>query len=269
MLAASAHSRSRRRRHSSAGLDPGVAARRSSAVAGPTTATKVPPREQARPRPLAARVTITSTGRRPSRGSWAERSRRRAAGEHRIDWLYSATGSPWRVKDRLDGRLYHIDSLGDGAGSPPLGTPLPSDGCRADRRSGAPGLLAQSPQRRHLPPRRAGGGRDAAVATLHCATSRSRRGIATVALLPVGGRGPGRHPLGSRVHVPAYRRDGHGGWFVAQDTGGAINGRHIDVYRPTTKLDRLRPVLGRAADLRDQAPSLARHPRPAHPRTAH
>ena len=39
-------------------------------------------------------------------------------------------------------------------------------------------------------------------------------------------------PLGSRVYVPAYRNDGHGGWFIAQDTGGAINGRHIDVYRP-------------------------------------
>ncbi len=39
-------------------------------------------------------------------------------------------------------------------------------------------------------------------------------------------------PLGSRVYVPAYRGDGQGGWFIAQDTGGAINGRHIDVYRP-------------------------------------
>ncbi len=39
-------------------------------------------------------------------------------------------------------------------------------------------------------------------------------------------------PLGSRVYVPAYRDDGHDGWFVAQDTGGAINGRHIDVFRP-------------------------------------
>ncbi|HSO98228.1 MAG TPA: 3D domain-containing protein [Solirubrobacteraceae bacterium] len=38
-------------------------------------------------------------------------------------------------------------------------------------------------------------------------------------------------PLGSRVYVPAYRRIS-GGWFIAQDTGGAINGRHIDVYRP-------------------------------------
>ncbi len=38
-------------------------------------------------------------------------------------------------------------------------------------------------------------------------------------------------PLGSRVYVPAYRHLG-GGWFVARDTGGAIRGRHIDVYRP-------------------------------------
>jgi 3D (Asp-Asp-Asp) domain-containing protein len=39
-------------------------------------------------------------------------------------------------------------------------------------------------------------------------------------------------PLGSLVYLPAYRLDGHGGWFVAQDTGGAIIGRHVDVYRP-------------------------------------
>jgi len=35
-------------------------------------------------------------------------------------------------------------------------------------------------------------------------------------------------PLDSRVYIPAYRHDGHGGWFIAQDTGGAITGRHID-----------------------------------------
>jgi 3D (Asp-Asp-Asp) domain-containing protein len=38
-------------------------------------------------------------------------------------------------------------------------------------------------------------------------------------------------PEGSRVFVPAYRPI-NGGWFVAQDTGGAIKGRHIDIYRP-------------------------------------
>jgi 3D (Asp-Asp-Asp) domain-containing protein len=39
-------------------------------------------------------------------------------------------------------------------------------------------------------------------------------------------------PLGSRVYIPAYRHDGYGGWFIAQDTGGAILGAHVDVYRP-------------------------------------
>jgi 3D (Asp-Asp-Asp) domain-containing protein len=39
-------------------------------------------------------------------------------------------------------------------------------------------------------------------------------------------------PMGSRVYVPFYKGLGLSGWFVAQDTGGAIKGRHIDVYRP-------------------------------------
>jgi 3D (Asp-Asp-Asp) domain-containing protein len=38
-------------------------------------------------------------------------------------------------------------------------------------------------------------------------------------------------PLGSRVYIPSYRHDGHGGWFIAQDTGGAITNSHVDVYR--------------------------------------
>ena len=50
---------------------------------------------------------------------------------------------------------------------------------------------------------------------------------------------PGVIPLGSRVYVPAYRHDGYGGWFIARDTGGAITGHHIDVYRspPPSPLD--------------------------------
>jgi 3D (Asp-Asp-Asp) domain-containing protein len=38
-------------------------------------------------------------------------------------------------------------------------------------------------------------------------------------------------PLGSKVFVPAYRHI-DSGWFIANDTGGAIKGRHIDIYRP-------------------------------------
>ncbi|MEI7692781.1 MAG: 3D domain-containing protein, partial [Actinomycetes bacterium] len=39
-------------------------------------------------------------------------------------------------------------------------------------------------------------------------------------------------PRGSLVYVPDYKSKNKDGWFRADDTGGAINGRHIDVYRP-------------------------------------
>lgn len=44
-------------------------------------------------------------------------------------------------------------------------------------------------------------------------------------------------PLGSRVFIPVYCASRGHAWFKAQDTGGAINRRHIDVYRrpPKTK----------------------------------
>lgn len=42
---------------------------------------------------------------------------------------------------------------------------------------------------------------------------------------------PKRIPLGSWVYLPAYRQLGYNGWMKAQDTGGAINGYHVDVYR--------------------------------------
>ena len=32
--------------------------------------------------------------------------------------------------------------------------------------------------------------------------------------------------------MPAYKSKNKDGWFRADDTGGAIDGRHIDVYRP-------------------------------------
>ncbi len=44
---------------------------------------------------------------------------------------------------------------------------------------------------------------------------------------------------GSRIYIPAYRNSPAHGWFLAQDTGGAIRGHHIDVYRspPQSPLD--------------------------------
>jgi 3D (Asp-Asp-Asp) domain-containing protein len=156
-------------------------------------------------------------------------------GRHRIDWLYSATGVSMQGEGfGLDGQMYHIDSLGDGGWVTVDGSATsPSDGW-----SGGPPFW------------RAGG------------YWTNRSGAVTFPLLAGGwSRGTGRRyvplpgvtfargeslplsfyrsiavdpsviPLGSRVYVPAYRHDGYGGWFVAQDTGGAITGNHIDIYR--------------------------------------
>lgn len=59
-------------------------------------------------------------------------------------------------------------------------------------------------------------------------TSRDIRPYQTIAV------DPRLIPLGSRVYIGFYRRMGLSktGWFTATDTGGAIKGRHIDVYRP-------------------------------------
>lgn len=43
---------------------------------------------------------------------------------------------------------------------------------------------------------------------------------------------PGTIPMGSRVYLRAYRKAVTNGWMCAVDVGGAIKGKHIDVYRP-------------------------------------
>lgn len=44
-------------------------------------------------------------------------------------------------------------------------------------------------------------------------------------------------PLGSRVDIPGHNRgsNGNGSWILADDTGGAIKGRRIDVRFKTHK----------------------------------
>jgi 3D (Asp-Asp-Asp) domain-containing protein len=160
-------------------------------------------------------------------------------GKHRIDWLYSAEGMSMEGEGYgLDGRMYHIDSLGDGGWVTESGQPTDaSDGFAA----GAPYW-------------RAGGywrGRGGAVTfpLLQGGWSNGGGGryvplpgvtFAAGAPLPLHfyrsiAVDPRVIGLGSRVYIPAYRHDGYGGWFIAQDTGGAIVGHRIDVYRTPPK----------------------------------
>ncbi len=157
-------------------------------------------------------------------------------GLHRIDWLYSATGLSMQGSGiGLDGRLYHIGSLGHGGWVTAAGrSTSPSDGWQAGSpfwRAGgywrnrfgavtfplATGGWSAGPGRHHVPLR------DVSFAPGLSLPLHYYQSLAV---------DPSAIPLGSRVYVPAYRHDGYGGWFIAQDTGGAINGRHIDIYRP-------------------------------------
>jgi 3D domain len=194
-----------------------------------------PPSKHAHGRWLTG-VTITEYW--PARESWFKGRLVKApglSGLHRIDWLYSATGVSMQGDGvGLDGRQYHIDALGDGGWVTADGVPTdPSNGWAA----GAPYWRAGGfwRSRRHAVtfPLAGGGwsnGAGRAYVPLPHVT------FAPGPSLPLHfdqsiAVDPGVIPLGSRVYVPAYRHDGHGGWFLAQDTGGAINGRHIDVYR--------------------------------------
>jgi 3D (Asp-Asp-Asp) domain-containing protein len=195
-----------------------------------------PPSKHDRGRWL-GRVTITEYW--PAPESWF-RGRLVTApglpGLHRIDWLYSATGISMEGDGvGLDGRLYHIDSLGDGGWVTANGaTTSPGKGWSA----GAPFWRAGGYWRNRSGavtfPLSAGGWSDGAG---HRYVPLRGVTFAAGASLPLRFYGsiavdPRVIPLGSRVYVPAYRGDGQGGWFIAQDTGGAINGHHIDVYRP-------------------------------------
>lgn len=157
------------------------------------------------------------------------------SGKHRIDWLYSAMGVSMEGEGiGLDGRMYHIDALGSGGWVTVDGAPTDaSDGWSA----GSPFWRAGGFWRNHS------GGVTFPLAAGGWASGAGRRYVPLPGVsFAAGASLPLRFlqsiavdtsviPLGSRVYIPAYRGDGHGGWFVAQDTGGAIQGHHVDVYR--------------------------------------
>ena len=157
------------------------------------------------------------------------------AGRHRIDWLYSATGVSMEGEGiGLDGRMYHINALGDGGWVTVSGTPDLALG-RMVRRPAvlARGrLLAQPLGRRDLSLSRGGwsAGRGRHYVPLRGVTFAAGASLPLRFLQSIA-VDPSVIALGSRVYIPAYKHDGYGGWFIAQDTGGAIGGRHVDVYR--------------------------------------
>jgi hypothetical protein len=156
--------------------------------------------------------------------------------KHRIDWLYSARGvSMQGTGIGLDGKLYHIDALGSGGWVTAQARPsAPGRGAWA---GGPPYWRAGGywlAKGHHVTfPLEAGGwsnGRgkryiDLPDVSFAPGASKPLRFYRSIAV------DPGLIPLGSRVYIAAYRNTAGGGWFLAEDTGGAIDGRHVDVYR--------------------------------------
>jgi 3D (Asp-Asp-Asp) domain-containing protein len=164
-------------------------------------------------------------------------------GTHRIDWLYSADGISMQGEGiGLDGRLYHVESPGAGGWITATGAPTsPASGWAPGAPYWRAGGYWRNRSRAVTFPLlnggwSAGAGRryvPLADVTFAPGPSLPLHYYQSIAV------DPGVIPLGSRVYVPAYRADGYGGWFVAQDTGGAITGLHIDVYRspPASRTD--------------------------------
>lgn len=192
-----------------------------------------------RPAAGAWRGNFTITEYWPVPERWFRGKRVRAAGlpgTHRVDWLYSGTGLLMEADGvtLANGRV-HVEDFARPRWINPAGR-LTRPTASGRWTHGDPAWAA-------------GGWRNAASAVTFPLEGGGWSNGPAVRYTPVKGvtfaRGaslPLRYwnsvavdprviPSGSRIYIPAYRSV-NGGWFVAKDTGSAIVGRHIDVFRP-------------------------------------
>jgi 3D (Asp-Asp-Asp) domain-containing protein len=156
---------------------------------------------------------------------------------HRVDWLYSSSGVSMEGDGvGLSGRRYHLAAYGPKDWVAPDGKPT-----RPRKRGGG--------WTHGWPAWRTGGWRNAKhEVTFPLQGGGWSNGKAVRYIKPKGvefapgpslplrpwrsiAADPDLIPLGSRVFVPAYCEVLGRGWFRADDTGSAINRKHIDVYR--------------------------------------
>lgn len=210
---------------------------RALALAAATSLLAAAPAADAKPIARArwlGRVTVTEYY--PVPEAWFVGKKVKAPGlttKHRIDWLYSASGLSMEGDGiGLDGKRYHIAGLGKGGWVDERGRPTTVGGRKPPvwraggywlskaRRLTFPldgGGWANGVGRRYIP---------LPGVSFAVGPSRPLRYYRSIAV------DPSLIPLGSRVYIAAYRNTAGGGWFRAEDVGGAIIGRHIDVFRP-------------------------------------
>lgn len=196
---------------------------------------------------------VVTTEYYPAPEKWFVGARVQAPGlarRARIDWLYSARGLSMEGDGiGTDGKMYHIADVGAGGW-------VTEAGRRA--RFGVGG--SWSPFWRSSGFWKTGGGK----VTFPLLDGGWFAGEGRRYVPPAGitfAPGPSRPlvfyrsvavdprliPLGSLVYLPDYVAANGDGWFRADDTGGAIKGRHIDVYRrpPADSGDQGRYAKGR------------------------
>jgi 3D (Asp-Asp-Asp) domain-containing protein len=154
---------------------------------------------------------------------------------HRIDWLYSAHGLSMEGDGiGLDGHQYHISSLGAGGWVTSSGSGGVRFGVGGDAPYWRTGGFWRSVQGALTFPLLTGGWSNGqgvkyvpppAGITFKPGPSQPLQYLRSIAV------DPSVIPFGSHVYIPSYASI-NGGWFEASDTGGAIIGRHIDVFRP-------------------------------------
>jgi 3D (Asp-Asp-Asp) domain-containing protein len=153
-------------------------------------------------------------------------------GLHPIDWLYSARGVSMQgtgIAD--DGQYVHIDALGQGGWVTLAGSVANFAGSAPYWRAGG---YWRNGQGGVTFPLQAGGwsnGLSSRYVPLPGVTFAPGPGRALTYWESVA-VDPRLIPLGSWIYIPAYVTGPGRGWFLAQDTGGAIVGRHLDLYRP-------------------------------------
>jgi 3D (Asp-Asp-Asp) domain-containing protein len=163
-------------------------------------------------------------------------------GKHRVDWLYSGSGVSMEGDGLgLDGKRVHLETstpkywiAPDGRKTRPRKSGGWTHGWPAWRTGGwrnkqhevtyplDGGGWSNGPSVRHRKPK---------GVTFAEGPSLPLRPWKSVAV------DPSLIPLGSRIFIPAYCATRGHAWFEAEDTGSAINRRHIDVYRKPPKAE--------------------------------